>query len=239
MKIRLSELMESKSFSELTIEERNFVLSEISEQEFKEKRQLIVQVKEELKSEANQLKVNEQTHLNALAALRAKNASKSGLITEVEETVESQEKEGKVGFFAFKIPLWTAIAAVFMIFILTTPVFINSEFETKNDTTLAVADTVYIDKIIRDTIEISMPADTVVKVVYQSMPESEKEVKNQRNNEFIANDFEPIPLENFKIQDDLEKAMANDNFSNPIDIQSNVKGKSLSDDLIGKRVLGL
>ncbi|WP_107040002.1 hypothetical protein [Brumimicrobium mesophilum] len=228
MKTKLTELIERKSFNELTKEEQNFVLSEISEQEFNEKHELISQVKGELKSEASQLKAKDSIHLNALAALREKK--------DRESVEESDKEKGGAGFFAFKIPLWTAIAAVFMIFILSTPIFINSEFDqNKNDELLALVDTVYVDKIIRDTIEITQPADTVVKMIYTSRDASDEITELPATIESL--DIKVNETSGEIIQYNSQSSMSMGSYTSTFDFKSSDTGESLSEDKIGRVLL--
>ncbi len=227
---RVTELIEQKSFTELSVEERNFVLSQISEQEYIEKHQLILEIKKDLKSEASQLKVNDSIRLDALIALRAKHAAIGSA-----ETTKS-----RIGFFTFKIPLWTAVAAVFMIFILTTPLFIDSQFkDNKANDLVASIDTVYIDKVIRDTIAIMKPADTVVKTVYKTIVVSDPIVEASQTTKYPETEDNLTDLKSRSIQRDLERAMAIGDYPNTIDFKTSLKGKSLSNDPIGRVVLGV
>lgn len=231
MKNRLTELIEEKSFAELSVEERDFVLSQLSEQEYTEKHQLISDVKKELKSEASELSANDSIRLNALAALRAKQAT--------EIPIENTKKSS--GFFAFKIPLWSAVAAVFLIFILSTPVFIDSQFkENRSAELMASVDTVYIDKIIRDTIEIIKPADTVVKTIYvTNKVDFSKEIANKEIEIKKEKPSTPnyLNVKSETIHRDLEMRMAIGGYTNTIDFTNPKSGRSLSEDKIGRVVL--
>jgi hypothetical protein len=237
MKIRLTELIEEKSFNELSKEEQSFVLTQVSEEEYNEKHQLIANVKDELKSEANELKANESIRLSALAALRAKQIVVEPIFT----STSSSKTKVKSGFFNFKIPLWTAVAAVFMIFILSTPVFIESQLNSnKSNQLVASVDTIYIDKIIRDTIEITKPADRVVKTVYVTNNDisqkviAENEFETNNDNQQLT-DFSINRSDN--IQNELEMRMAIGGYTNTIDFSNPKSGRSLSEDKIGKVVL--
>lgn len=224
MKNRIIELIEKHSFEDLSAEEKRFVLSELSENEFREKRSLIVQIKDELKAEADELKANKSIHLYAL---RAKSLEKES------------EANKKVGFLTFKIPLWTAIAAIFMIFILTTPIFLDNDFNRDDSQLMALVDTIYIDKIIRDTIEIDVPADTIVETIYKALPnEGTIDYISEKMNE--PNDMlESDNSNSVIIQGDLERTLGMGNYPNTIDFKDVSKGKSLSNDPIGRVVLNI
>jgi len=230
MKTRLIELIEKKAFSELVEEEKRFVLSEISEQEYNSKHQLMAKIKSELKTEAKQLNAKSSIHQNALAALKAKNIAKE------EMEAEKEEEKNRVGFFAFKIPLWTAIAAVFVVLMLVTPVLINSEFDDKSDAGLvAMVDTVYIDKIVRDTIEIIQPADTVVKTFYTS-----KEDINTKRDGSLENRPTEVYINSLDREGsdyDLQNSVTMGNYPQTFDFKNSNSGKSLSEDKIGKMIL--
>lgn len=226
MNNRLTELIEQKSFNELSAAEKSFVLEHISEREYNEQYNLISDIKKELKSEASQLKANDSIRLNALAALRAKQL-----------VVESKPK---VSFFNSKIPLWTAIAAVFMIFILTTYIFIDTQFkENKSSELVASIDTVYIDKIIRDTIEIMKSADTVVKTVYAPVKEVNPITINSQSSDYLSSNLDSTERENLIIQRELGNTMRIGSYTNTIDFKNPSSGKSLSNDPIGRVVLNV
>ena len=220
MNNRLTELIEQKSFNELSKQEKRFVLNDITEQEYKEKYQLIYEVKRELKLEASVLKVNDSIRVSAIEALLLK------------------QKEKKPGVFIrftrFKVPLWTAVAALFLIFILSTPILINTEL--KNDTKnnlLASIDTVYIDKIIKDTIQIIKPGDTVIQKVYVS----KKDYPSKEEGTLKLVEYSNLKSD--QSQKDLEREMAIGGYINTIDFYTPKSGKSLSDDRIGRILLNV
>lgn len=230
MNDRIIELIEQKSFNELSEKEKQFIIKHISEKEYREKREIIDQIKNELHTESLEFKVKESTHLNALAALRIKKSHEKVKL----------DTHSRRGILTSKIPLWTAVAAVFLIFILTTPIFISHDFNQKeNGPLLAKVDTVFIDKVIRDTVKIQLPSDTIVKTVYRvvsnenTLSEGVKE-KSKSNENFELND-----AKREQIYGEMEKVVVMGNYTNTIDFNESSKGKSLSDDPIGKVVLNI
>ena len=218
MDYRLTELLEQKSFEELTQEEKSFVLTHLSEAEYRRQHQLLTEVKTDLKEEAQSLKANDQIRINAIEALRVKNqVKKSG---------------GLVLWFNYKIPLWSAVAALLLVFILTTPLLINTEIKDgKPNEQLAMQDTVYIEKIIKDTVEIKKPADTITKTVYVKNNESTVN-KHMETHDFSAESNKLNKM-------GMEPVIAFEESYNPIDIGKRTSGKSLSEDPVGRVVLNI
>tara|TARA_B100000508_G_scaffold141096_1_gene146880 strand:- start:115841 stop:116509 length:669 start_codon:yes stop_codon:yes gene_type:complete len=219
MDYKLTELIELKAFEELSETEKRFVLEYLSEAEFRERSEMISKVKNELKSEGYELKASEHSRVTALAALRSKHAKKkSGFIPVM---------------LTYKIPVWTSIAAIFLVFILTTPFIFNEGIgEVNTSERLTLTDTVYVEKIVKDTIEIVQPADTVVKTVYRPIQNT-----STTSSEIIApiysNDLMTIDEREFEL------TLANEEYSNPVDLKKPSSGKSLSDDPFAKILLGI
>ena len=72
----LTELMEKKTFEELTMSEKSLVLLLITETEYNERHTSLLQMKKELKAEAKELKANENIRLATLQVLREKQETK-------------------------------------------------------------------------------------------------------------------------------------------------------------------
>lgn len=235
MKETVIELMLSKTFENLTAEEKQLVLSQMTRDEYETQRSLLLSAKSSMQEESKQLQLNSGGKQNVLAALQAKNQAKIAL------EKENHQKKEKGGFFAVQIPLWSAAAAVFMVFFLTTPIFMESHFNFKKDTPLmATVDTVYIDKIVRDTIEIDQPLDTVVKTIYVNNNEmSQREIVNEKiqiENEKTRKRID-FNIKSEQIFGDLEMKMANSETTSTFNFSKHKAGRSLSEDKIGKLVL--
>ncbi len=219
MEYKLTELIEQKTFKELSEMEKRFVLEHISEEEYREKSELISKVKKELTSEGQKLKAPEHIRTSALEALRSKHEEKSARSIPL--------------FFQYEVPLWTSIAAILLVFILTTPfIFNNGITEVKTTEQLTMTDTIYVEKIVNDTIEVIQPADTIVKTVYRSVP-SNSAVNNDLTNPVFSNE------NNSLIHKEFNSFSAYEDYTNPIDLNTPSSGKSLSNDPLGKIVLGV
>lgn len=248
MNDRLRELIEEKSYDVLTAEEKEFVLSEMEEAYYREQHQLIAKARQNLKSEAGELKANESIRSNVLAAMRAKRMN--------QEEEEEKEKQSVGGFFAIKIPLWTALAAVLLIFLFTTPiVFDGSLGNKKNNTLLTATDTVYIDKIIRDTIRESIenesPKDSVIKTLHLNEDSDIDKGKNvdlirqTLSNKNAKKENDKTQKQNIAVEKndvllkELEETMAIGGYKEQFDFRKTSTGKSLSSDPVARSVLGV
>ena len=219
MDYRLTELLEKKSFEELSEEEKSFVLTHLSETEYRQQHQLISEVKSDIKEEAKLLKANDQIRVNALEALSLKH----------------QEKDAKTIplWLNYKIPLWTAVAALLLIFILTTPLLFNTKMsESAPNEQLVMRDTVYIEKIVNDTIEITQPADTVIKTVYIS-----NKTKSTEDEHLITPEF--TNERNDLSKTEIDQTIASEKSFNPMNIGNRTSGKSLSEDPVGRVILNI
>lgn len=218
MDFKLTKLIEQKAFEALSESEKSFVLKHLSEEEYRERYQLISEVKRELETEAKELKANETIRSNALAALRSK----------------QQKKESRIipMLFYYKIPLWVSVAAIFLVFILTTPFILNTEIKATSKEQLTMRDTVYVEKIVRDTVEVIQPADTIVKTIYTS-----------DKKKLLVNSDVEVPIfsnkKNPSSQKELDLIVAHEDYTNPIDLDKPSTGKSLSNDPFGRAVLGV
>ena len=219
MDYRVTELLETKSFEALSEDEKFLVKSHLTEDEYQRQHRLIAQFKDNLNDESESLSANDQIRVNALEALRLKN----------------QENATKTVplWLNYKIPLWTAFAALLLIFILTTPLLFNSEIgESKSNEQLVMRDTVYIEKIVNDTIEIKTPADTVIKTIYTSNKNSRDEIKDLNT---------PVFSNNAKTMKEAEENFmtSSEEMISPFKFNNRSKGKSLSEDPLGRVLLNI
>ena len=214
----LTELMEKKTFEELTMSEKSLVLLLITETEYNERHTSLLQMKKELKAEAKELKANENIRLAALQALREKQETK---------------KTPVIPFLlSYKVPLWMAAAAILLIMLLLPSVFKTDINKLESNKQLAVRDTVYVDRIIKDTIKIIQASDPVIRTVY-----IKENTSTQANEPFK----EKVQEENLKPINarELEVVIAINNYPSKIDFSIQTSGKSLSNDPLGKSVLNI
>lgn len=171
----------------------------------------------ELNKEAKTLKANESIRSTALQALREKNEKKKKSILPI--------------FFDYKVPFWMAAAAILILLLLLVPSTFNSDTENNgSNIQLAVHDTVYVDRIVTDTIEITQPSDTVVKTVYV------KDNSSNQTNEASIQALTQQDLKSLKMKE-LEAIVMLNNLPAKIDFTIQPSGKSLSDDPLAKSVL--
>ncbi|RFC53763.1 hypothetical protein [Brumimicrobium aurantiacum] len=218
MEDQLRKLLETKEFEQLSKTEKDFVLQQISEAEYRTQFESLQMMKEEMKSEASTIKVDSAIPPNLMAALKN------------QKEKQQEEKQSKIFFLVqSKIPLWSAVAAVFLVFILSTPVFIDKDIKPSKTGVIASIDTVFVDKIIRDTLQIFVPADTVYKTIY---------VKDQNNH--IAENRMTKPQGKTETKDDitidLKEAMVLGGYTNVLDFEVHQEGQSLSEDSIGQKI---
>lgn len=211
---KLTELMEKKTFEELTMSERSLVLHLITETEYNERHSSLLQMKKELKSEAKELKANENIRLAALQALREKKEIK---------------KTPVIPFlFSYRVPVWMTAAAILLIMLVLPSIFKTDV----NKLQLAVRDTVYVDRIIKDTIKIIEASDPVIQTIY-----IKENTSTQANGKFK----EKVQEESLKIINirELEAEIAMNNYPSKIDFSVQPSGRSLSNDPLGKSVLNI
>ena len=219
MNYRITELLEKKAFEELSRNEKSYVLEHLTEAEYREQHHLLRDIKKELTEEAKTLHAKDQIRLNALDALRMKQKKKKSKVMPL--------------WLNYKIPLWSAVAAILLVFILTTPLIINTEInEIKNKDQLVMRDTVYIEKLVNDTIEIAKPADTVTKYIYVA-----KKLSSPLKEGTNTSDFPPKIKSITPLEKELISSYEEDNY--PIHLERQKTGKSLSEDPIARRVLNI
>lgn len=176
----------------------------------------IKSIQDEMEKEAKELKANESIRSNALEALRKKQESKKTPVIPL--------------VFNYKVPLWMVAASVILIVLLLPYTFKANVNGTINSPQLAVHDTVYVDRIVTDTIEIAQPSDTVVKTVYVKENKSLNETSAQSPSK---HDLEVLNMKK------LEAIIALNNVPSKIDFAIQASGKSLSEDELGKSILNI
>ena len=170
----------------------------------------------ELNKEAKSLKANDSIRLAALQALREKNKKKAILPV----------------FIGYKVPIWMAAAAILLILLLIPSTFNSDINKTGTNTQLAVHDTVYVERVVTDTIKVNQPSDTVVKTVYV------KDNSSNQLNEASTPSTKNRDLKTLNLKE-LETIIALNNFPSKIDLAVQPTGKSLSDDPFAKAVLNI
>ena len=215
---KLTELMEKKTFEELTMSEKSLVLHLVTETEYNERHKSLLQMKKELKSEASELKANENIRLAALQALREKQEIKKTPIIPF--------------LFSYKVPVWMAAAAILLIMLLLPSVFKTGINKLESNKQLTVRDTVYVDRIVKDTIKIIQASDPVIRTVYI------KENTSTYTNEPLKEKVQEENLKTINVRE-LEAVIAMNNYPSKIDFSVQTSGKSLSDDPLGKSVLNI
>ena len=166
MNMELQDLLTEKSFEELSTEEREFVLSEMTEQEYEMQRMILGKSSELMNKEAAMLTpLPPSTSL--LKALKEK------------QVVHATPPSSKISaFFNYKVSAWQAVAASLLLFFMVQTILKGyTGNEHSERPLLAVNDTVYVDKYITEIREVEKPADTIVKVVYNTIYK-EKEVSD-------------------------------------------------------------
>lgn len=133
MKHDLSDLLDQKDFEDLTMIERNFVLSEISEEAYNEQRETIVMAQLIMADDASNLRANPSIAIAASTAL------------------QQRKKTGVFAIFTHKVPTWAAVAACALLFTLFNYSGIFGQSVEKNHVAdVSSIDTVYIEKIITE-----------------------------------------------------------------------------------------
>lgn len=211
MKYDIAQLIEEKEFSELTNDERSFVLSQVEESEYSFRRNIILNSKELLKNDLRKLKPNDSIKVAALQSLRAKKSNRKIIPL----------------FIGYKVPAWLAAASILLAFLLNS--ILNFSF---NKTALPVnqlsqIDTVFVEKKIIDTVKIKEQPDTVIKVVYVPQNTDQQPITEAQH----TNDAELKTLESTQMN----------NYNPVIDLSTDKKhkGKSLNEDELAQSVLGI
>jgi hypothetical protein len=114
-KDQLQFFIESKDFEKLTAAEKTLVLSEITEEEFRSRRSLIINVKSFLSEGIKKAEPTKDIRRNVLAVMNAK-----------------KEERGWSKIIAYRIPIYIPAAAVVLL-LLMIPFFIRENNEGKKD----------------------------------------------------------------------------------------------------------
>lgn len=146
------ELLETKDFDELIEKEKNAVLKEMSESEYRDQRKLILTAFSMGKEEITGIVPNP----NILLAAQQK--------------VIPRRRPLGVIMLNHKVPTWLAIAACFLLFIGISVLYQSRSNNVRTEyVTETIVDTVYTEKIVKE--EVTLPGDTIVKYIYVNEPE--------------------------------------------------------------------
>lgn len=162
----IDELLATKSFADLSAEERQFVLKTYTKEAYEQDYEVVQKSQAHFKTESASIKAPAAPPLAALQALKAH---------------QPKKKKGVFFLFAHKIPTWSA-AAVFLL------LFALYQLGTKNTISpiaaAPVVDTVFVEKTITEYI----PAepDTIVEVVYRDRPVIVQEQPCQQDDYSVA-----------------------------------------------------
>lgn len=119
-KDQLQFLIESKDFEKLTAAEKTLVLSEITEEEFRSRRSLIINVKSFLSDGIKKSEPTKDIRRNVLAVMNAK-----------------KEESGWNKIMAYRIPAYIPAAAVVLL-LLMIPFFLRENEEGKKDSMVKI-----------------------------------------------------------------------------------------------------
>jgi hypothetical protein len=170
MNMELQDLLAEKSFEDLSIKEKNFVLSEMTEAEYEMQRMILGKSSEIMAKEAAVLTPLPPA-TSVLLALKEKQVAKAA------------PASSKISaFFNYKVSAWQAVAASLFLFFMVQTIMKGYTGNEKSETALlAVNDTVFVEKYITQIREVEKRADTIVKVVYNTIYK-EKEVSDTDKN---------------------------------------------------------
>jgi hypothetical protein len=133
MNIDLSDLLATKNFDQLTLSEKEFVLSEISREEYSSQREMIVLAQNIMADDAELLQPKPAIATAAIAAIEKK-------------------KQGKIfALFTHKVPTWVAVAAcALMFFLFNYSNVFDHTIKNENTALVPLIDTVYVDKVVTE-----------------------------------------------------------------------------------------
>lgn len=166
MENTIIELLESKSFAELSANEKGLVLQEMSEAEYTLQHDLIKQAEKSFQDEP------------ALIPLPSIQAN-------LTEQLQKQKKRPFIGvLFLHKTPTWAAAAVVLIVLLLKGFSFDiqNAESDPFSNNPKYVTDTIYVEKEIVKRDSIFIPGDTVVRYIDHPVSNQENMVINQTEN---------------------------------------------------------
>ncbi|HLP12894.1 MAG TPA: hypothetical protein VK177_13245 [Flavobacteriales bacterium] len=132
----IQELVEHKNFTELTNDERQMVLKEISQEEYESRRSILQSTRAFLQAGINKTQPSQDTKKRAAALMQ----------------VKKQEQKGIAGFIGYRIPAYAAVAAILILAFMLPLFYANEKPATKY---VAMVDTVYREaepKTVYDTV---------------------------------------------------------------------------------------
>lgn len=132
----IQELVEHKNFTELTNDERQMVLKEISQEEYESRRSILESTRAFLQAGINKTQPSQDTKKRAAALMQ----------------VKKQEQKGIAGFIGYHVPAYAAVAAILILAFILPLFYANEKPATKY---VARVDTVYREaepKTVYDTV---------------------------------------------------------------------------------------
>jgi len=217
MSTDIAYLIETKAFSDLSDSERHLVLDQMDENEYNLRREIVNQAKSNFQNEKIRLTPNDEIRLAALDALRNQQEQKKKKVLQL--------------FIYYKVPGWIAAAAILIAFFIPSFLDFSIDEPTTINQQISQVDTVYIEKNIIDTVEITGKPDTVVKVVYISNYSAPTTTKNSKKNSTKENPT-AIPNQQNTFINNYQPEIE---FNEP----NKHKSKSLLEDELAQSVLGL
>lgn len=164
MNTNLNDLLETKSFTALTEQERDFVLSLMPEDDYIRQRKLVLSARSILK---------EKTLVPALP-------SKAIIALQAKKPV----KKGRLAFLNSKIPTWAAVAACLIIFLLVEGQNMLEEPQ-KETVYITTVDTFYVEKMVRNITEnkFTRKDDSLLAITSSTPHIQPKQYKPEPNHE--------------------------------------------------------
>ena len=221
MKKYLIDLIENKAFGSLEQKEKSFVLKQMTEEEYTMQHELIQQSRKYFSMEAEHLKAAEKIRATVLSHLRnRKSKSKAKLVSPV---------------FGYKVPAWAAVAAVLLVsFTALSYQYFSSVSIPQSELLFSHNDTVYVERIITDTVKIFTSPDTVYmerdifekSSMADSLPYAEKDKSEIQDG---------ITMSRFSITDiEMVRDIVVD-----LELGQKPSGTSLKEDSIAQMLLGM
>ncbi len=210
MSYNLSDLLEKKPFHLLTVEERTFVLTTISAEDYEQQRSVILMLQDALNDGEEEL-----TPIFPIAAMAA-----------LKEQPTKESKRDIWFIFKHKTPTWAAVAAGFILYFIVNQI----SFTPTKTPPLKIAqeiDTVYIEKYVRSIKPSILPKDTLIAV----NSEKPREIYYQKKQEPLVN---PEKQDIIYTSEMLNAGMVN--YTALLSNHSESRGFSLQNDSLSQRV---
>lgn len=160
--MEIHDLLDEKAFEELNAVEQAFVLEQMSLEDYENERSAVLASQAFFELEATQIQPKPNAGNKALLALQAKKLS----------AAPQQKSTWVATLFAYKIPAWQAVAAILLVFFFVRGLGVVSPNQRILVADESLRDTVFIKEYITQ-VE-TLPADTVVKVVYRNLNKTTK-----------------------------------------------------------------